>query len=159
MKEQVSDIPIHQDTEVVLIDMPLNFCDPLVTDGRRGDYQSGSRNDRFLCTVIIPFKLSFCKMFLYLTTNYCLRFEVLTADSVKITVTWKLTSCSLTIQNKSLGTAVVDEHQCFKVASTFWLQESFVLKRETAHSSKMLVTTHQTICSHMPEDHNPDKLL
>jgi len=90
--------------------MSLNFCDPLVADGSRGDYQSGSRNDRFLCTVIIPFKLSFCKMFLYFITNYFLRVEALTADSVKITVTWKLTAYSLTIQNKSLGTAVVDGH-------------------------------------------------
>jgi len=88
--------------------MSLNFCDPLVTDGGRGDYQSGSRNDRFLCTVIIPFKLSFCTMFLYLTTNYFLRFEVLTTESVKITVTWELPSYSLTIQNKSVGTAIVD---------------------------------------------------
>jgi len=91
--------------------MSLNFCDPLVTDGSRGDYQSGSRNDRFLCTVIIHFKLSFCKMFLYITTNYFLRFEALTADCVKITVTWELTSYNnLTVQNKCVGTAVVDGH-------------------------------------------------
>ena len=90
--------------------MSLNFCDPLVTDRSWGDYQSGSRNDRFLCIVIIPFKLSFCKMFLYLITNYFLRFEALTADSIKITVTWELTSYSLTIQNKGLETAVVDGH-------------------------------------------------
>jgi len=49
-------------------------------------------------------------MFLYLITNYFLRFEALTADSIKITVTWELTSYSLTIQNKGLETAVVDGH-------------------------------------------------
>ena len=50
-------------------------------------------------------------MFLYITTNYFLRFEALTADCVKITVTWELTSYNnLTVQNKCVGTAVVDGH-------------------------------------------------
>jgi hypothetical protein len=45
------DLPIHKDTEVLLIHMSLNFCDPLVADGSRRDYQSGSRNNGLLCTV------------------------------------------------------------------------------------------------------------
>jgi hypothetical protein len=46
------DLPIHKNTEVLLIHMSLNFCDPLVADGSRGDYQSGSRDDGLLCTAI-----------------------------------------------------------------------------------------------------------
>jgi hypothetical protein len=42
------DLPIHKNTEVFLIHMSLNFHDPLVADGSRGDYQSGSRNNGLL---------------------------------------------------------------------------------------------------------------
>jgi hypothetical protein len=55
MKAQVSDLPINKNTEVLFIHMSLNFCNPLVTDGSRGDYESGSRNNRFLCAVIVNY--------------------------------------------------------------------------------------------------------
>jgi hypothetical protein len=46
------DLPIHKDTEVLLSHMSPDFCDPLVADGSRGDYQGGSRDNGLLCTVI-----------------------------------------------------------------------------------------------------------
>lgn len=58
-----SDLPIHKNTEVLLIHVSLNFCDPLVADGSRGDYQSGSRHNRLLCTVITNHNSAYSKGF------------------------------------------------------------------------------------------------
>jgi hypothetical protein len=55
MKSDIAHLPVNKNIEVLLIHMPLNFCDPLVTDGSRRYYESGSRNNRFLSAVIVKY--------------------------------------------------------------------------------------------------------
>jgi hypothetical protein len=57
------DLPIYKNTEVLLIHVSLNFRDPLVADGSRGDYQSGSRNNGLLCAVITNHNSAYSKGF------------------------------------------------------------------------------------------------